>query len=1022
MDFSNQNNANKRLSILSSSEQKSIYQLPDFTKEERSIYFTLNSAEEEILQKQLRGLDSKVNFILQLGYFRALFKFFIFTIIDVEKDALFILEKYFSNNTIENLSLACNKKARLHHCDIIKTIYGYKEVDTPMMQKLLKKSEGLLLKDSNPKYVFKELHTHLNKNQTILPGYTTMQDLISRAIQNHERRIISIINQKTTDAVSEKINSMLSKESEHRYYLTLIKAPPNSFTFTQSTQERKKRDFLDSVYPEAKSIIKETGISQQAIKYYAHLVDQFTIHRLQQLETEKRYFYLFCFICHRYLKINDALIKTLLHQITKFNNEIVASVKERVAFMNIENVRNLKKGSEVLDLLTSDEFSDEDTVGILRHEIYQVLSKPKIHRLSSFLKKANIDIKELRWQEYDRQGGRIRSNIRHIFKSTLFEPSSDVKSTPLYAAICYLQKFIQGTKRKMDDAPLDHVPKSTLKYLYKQTPTGKVLDPFRYEVMVYRLLKRKIDSSDIFVPESIEYRNMESDLMNKTFYLNNKHNLHIEYDTEFLTSSLKDRTAQKLQELDDLIHMTNKRILSGENPSFKYTNESNSKWAIEYQGIENKDINNPIFQNMNKIDLPRLLWLVNEQTHFLEGFTHILYKDAKTISEPFHLIGAIIAYATNMGLSKMAACSNITYTVMKAARDAFFREDTLKIVNDILVNATAKLPIQELYKIGGTIHSAVDGKKYDALGNIFNARYSPKYFNLGKGISILTLMINFLPAAMKLISPNEYEGNFGLELLLMNETNLQSVINSTDMHGINDLNFALYDGTGYDFQPRYTNLFEAAQNIVSSDQLLLPDNYVIRPSSTVNERSIINEEDNFKRIIVSFLSKTGSVSTIVKKLSSSLKSHETRKSIAEYNKILRSIHILKSINDLSYRQNIQKALNRTELYHFLTGEVGYANRGKIISKTELDQTIFKECTRLVCNAILYYNSVILSGIYTNLLKNGQHSQIKALKHITPISWININLYGLFELKNKFDSTFPEAIFDTLLKNDMEQIA
>jgi len=41
----------------------------------------------------------------------------------------------------------------------------------------------------------------------------------------------------------------------------------------------------------------------------------------------------------------------------------------------------------------------------------------------------------------------------------------------------------------------------------------------------------------------------------------------------------------------------------------------------------------------------------------------------------------------------------------------------------------------------------------------------------------------------------------------------------------------------------------------------------------------------------------------------------------------------KHINDPDYRQNIQRALNRTELYHYLTGEVGYANRGKIMAKT-----------------------------------------------------------------------------------------
>jgi len=1003
----------KRLAILSFSEQQSIYQLPVFTKEEQGIYFSLNSIEQDIVNTQLRGLDSKVNFILQLGYFRSLFKFFSFTIKTVERDVLFVLETYFPHKTMDDLAQTCGEKAWLNHHQIIKKLYSYQETNITMRQKLLKKAESLLLKDSNPKYIFKELHTYLNKKRYIFPGYTTIQDLISRSIQNHERRIANVINKRISKPLSNKINILLQKESEHRYYLTLIKAPPNSLTFTQATKEREKRDFLSDIYSEADLILKETGISQQSVKYYARLVDQFTIHRLQQLETQKRFFYICCFICYRYLTINDALMKTLLYQITKFNNEIVESVKSRVALINIENVRNLYKGSDVLDKLISDEFSDDDRVGNLRREIYQILPKTKISRLSKFLKKANIDIKALRWEEIDRQGYRIRLNVRHIFKVTLFEPSSDAKSTPLYSAVVYLQNFLRCNKRKMDDAPLKHIPKTTLKYLYKQTPQGKILDPHRYEILIYRLLKKKINSADIFIPDSVEYRSLENDLIDKMFYLNNKHNLYIEHDTPFLRDSLRNRTSQKLQELDRLIHLTNQRILNGENKNFKYTDEATQKWFIEYQGTENKDINNPIFQKLPKIDLPKLLWLVNTHTNFLSTFNHILYKDAKTTSEPFQLIGTIIAYATNMGISKMAACSNITHITMKSTKDAFFREDTIKLANDIIVEAASKLPIQELYKIGGTLHASIDGKKYDALGNIFNARYSPKYFNLGKGISILTLMINFLPVAMKLISPNEYEGNFGLELLLMNETSLHPTINSTDMHGINDLNFALYDGAGYDFQPRYTNLYEAAQNLVSSKQFQSQINYIIQPLSIIDETLITDEEDNFKRIVISLLSKTGSVSTIVKKLSASFKSHKTRKAIAEYNKILKSIHILKSINDPVYRQGIQKALNRTELYHFLTGEVGYANRGKIMAKTEWDQIIFKECTRLVCNAILYYNSVILSHIYVNLLKNGLNNYIKILKHISPVSWVNINLYGNFELRNEFNTSFPVTKLDNL---------
>jgi TnpA family transposase len=370
-----------------------------------------------------------------------------------------------------------------------------------------------------------------------------------------------------------------------------------------------------------------------------------------------------------------------------------------------------------------------------------------------------------------------------------------------------------------------------------------------------------------------------------------------------------------------------------------------------------------------------------------------------------------------MGLQKMASCSGLSYKKLKKVSDSLFREETLKLTNEMIINKTAKLPIQEVYKINNVIHSSIDGKKYDAPKNVFNSRHSSKYFGLGAGLSVVTLNGNFQPLCLKIISPSEYEGNYNLELLLMNETDIQPQINSTDMHGITDINHALHDYCGYDFQPFYTNIYKQAQRICCSRNMGdLPDNYVIKPIQIIDEDLYFEEEFNIKRIAASILSKTGTVSTIVKKLNYSLKSNKTRKAIAEDNKVSRSIHILKTINSLKYRQNMRIALNRGESYHQLTGAVGYANGGKIIAKTEHEQVIFKECTRLVCNIILYYNSYILSQFYLEKLKKGQHNQIEALKRVSPNSWINVNLYGKYDLSKVSSHSSLNKLID-MIKNE-----
>ncbi|MFC1659592.1 Tn3 family transposase [Pseudomonadota bacterium] len=148
-----------------------------------------------------------------------------------------------------------------------------------------------------------------------------------------------------------------------------------------------------------------------------------------------------------------------------------------------------------------------------------------------------------------------------------------------------------------------------------------------------------------------------------------------------------------------------------------------------------------------------------------------------------------------------------------------------------------------------------------------------------------------------------------------------------------------------------------------------------------------------------------------------MKSNKTRKAIAEYNKILRTIHILNTIGSNDYRQNRQIALNRGESFHQLSGSVGYGNNGKIIAKTEQDQIIFKECTRLVCNIIIYYNSYILSKFYLEKQKLNQTAQIEALKRISPVAWTHINLYGKYDF-NRISTPTSFNRLNEIIKDDV----
>nr|WP_237446652.1 transposase [Shimazuella alba] len=186
----------------------------------------------------------------------------------------------------------------------------------------------------------------------------------------------------------------------------------------------------------------------------------------------------------------------------------------------------------------------------------------------------------------------------------------------------------------------------------------------------------------------------------------------------------------------------------------------------------------------------------------MDSFEHILGRYAKQNKDNRILIACLIAWGTNMGLSRMREISDIPYPLLASTSDNFIRLETLKKASDCISNATSKLPIFKHYDIGETIHSSSDGQKVETKINTIHSRHSPKYFGLGKGIVSYTMVANHVSVNTRIIGSNEHESHYIFDILYNNTTEIQPSVHSTDTHGTNEVNFAILHFFGYQFAPR----------------------------------------------------------------------------------------------------------------------------------------------------------------------------------------------------------------------------
>jgi TnpA family transposase len=542
----------------------------------------------------------------------------------------------------------------------------------------------------------------------------------------------------------------------------------------------------------------------------------------------------------------------------------------------------------------------------------------------------------------------------------------------------------------------------------------------RYEFLVYRLLRQGLEAGDIFCRDSVRFRSFEDDLLDDQRW-QQKDKLMAEAGLVILQQPIQAHLAELGELLEARIAEVNRRIAAGENEHFQIKRRGpHIHWTLPYPRAS-ESVNHPFFDALKQVDIASVLHFVDQHCRFMDAFDHVLGRYVKQEADKRVIVACLIAWATNLGLGRMGEISDIGYHRLAGASANFIRLETLKEANDQISQAIAELAVFRHYDIGDSLHSSSDGQKFETRIDTINARHSPKYFGLKKGVVSYTLVANHIPVNARVIGANEHESHYVFDILFNNTTDIQPDVHSTDTHGTNQVNFAILHLFGYQFAPRYKDIYEKVNDALYGFKH--PSQYgdvIVKPIRKINADLVIDEWENIQRIMVSLALKTTTQSIIVGKLSAYARKNKTRRALWEYDNIIRSLYLLNYIDSLPLRQNVQRALNRGENYHQLRRAVSHANFGKLRFKTEEEQQLWSECSRLITNCIIYYNASILSNLVTYQEKIGDLQGAALLHQVSPVAWQHINLQGRYKFNNWPEPIDMNAIIQKLLKVPVQQ--
>ena len=324
--------------------------------------------------------------------------------------------------------------------------------------------------------------------------------------------------------------------------------------------------------------------------------------------------------------------------------------------------------------------------------------------------------------------GKVKRNLRPLLRFlSLQGTTADDRLLETLATM--VEAFELGEPLPVLAVSTALIPTRLKRYLLE--PSGAVVRD-RYEFMVYRQLRDGLEAGDLPCRDSARFRSFDDDLVDDETF-DRRAELLPRRGLENAAHPLR----EQLEELRDLVEerfeSINRRILAGEN-RFVRVQDGKTVWERAVRSDEPVP-GEPFFDMVERLDIDTLLLFVDRRIGFMEAFEHVLGRYRKSAPLKQAIIASLMAYATNIGLGRMADICNLSYQRLSTTAGNYIRLETLKEANDRLANEhESHVVFDILFKNATDILPAIHSTDTHGTNHLnfavlhqFGYRFAPRY-------------------------------------------------------------------------------------------------------------------------------------------------------------------------------------------------------------------------------------------------------------------------------------------------------
>jgi TnpA family transposase len=995
-----------RMKILNAVEQEAFASPPVFTTAQRRHHFAF-SLEVQELAATLRTPTNQLGFLLSWGYFSATKQFFLpqtFRSLDIE----YVTRQL--GLLFDAVDLASyDKQTVARHQDLIFQYTGFRAFDDAARTFLTQEMVGMVRAQLKPRLIFWRCVDLLLREKVAVPTYFRLADLILMAINRQKLTLTTLL----ADTLSEQTRVLLdglfvqspTREGDPvdsqtaAYKLTLLK------NLSQSTKPTKIRErvtdltVVRELHTRLSSVLTALALPPEGIRYYAHSVLKSEIFQIARRAEEDRYLHVVAFIPHQYYRLQDNLVDVLLTAVQSYQNSAQREHKE---------LRYAQRAQRTQLLQTLLGYMEEQLVSPL-HAIRVITEQPQLsdaekivhirallaqhdeQRLASLREEVATELSDENYFSIlETRSVRIQNRISPILKVLTFQGEAGAEA--LLEALQYFQD---------KDGAIDK--HASLAFLSSEERTA-VVEQGRFRVSLYKAFlflhtQRAIKAGTLNLEHSYKYRPLDEYLIDRERWRRDKAVL---LDRAGLQAWVDPHTV--LHDLDERLYQqyltTNTHILDGTNTLIRFGAKGTFTLKTPKQDEVDAEPLQPYFPARHYVSLLEVLATVHRFSGFLDEFQHWQQRYHRPKPPPSTLLAGIIGLGCEIGTRKMAQISHplneaeLEYTV-----NWFFSPDGAQAANDRVVQLMDRLELPNLYRrIPGQLHTSSEGQKFEVHVDSLNANYSFKYFGKYQGVSGYTFLDerNFFWHST-VFSAADRESAYVLDGLLHNDV-VKSDIHSTDTHGYTEAIFGATYLLGFSYAPRIKNLKRQPLYLCKTRRECDRSQWKITPAGYVEDEVIVAQWDEILRLITTLKLKEVTASDLFRRLNSYSKQHSLYRALKAFGRILKSLFILRYIDDVTLRQALEGQLHKIELAQRFTRAVSVGNPREFLQAEKHEQELAEGCKRLIKNCLVCWNYLYLSQKLAETTAAAQRARLlHAIAHGSVVAWGHFNLLGEYDL-------------------------